>query len=486
MMANHRCCLPRPASELFPGALVVLVVGAVLVGGLRSTVAEVMTPTAVRLRWLHRGLLAVAVAYGGIALSVLAIGPWRVSGSLINASASSVAKPLTVMALAVALALLLSSTLRAAARRGSVMGFYLVAALFTWLLTLGPTIVAFSSSTEVPGPYRLLAMLPFVDGLRAPGRFWMMTALCLAVVTGIYVAKLLGGRSRRTVVVALTVFTSVLLVDSLNRIVAAPLPPPVPNPQTLAGEVVIELPVGGGRDIAAQWRALEADAISVNGFSGYEPAYYQSLITAVELADAAGLRPFLRDRDLHVIVDVAFPLLAEMVESQPGAVLIASNAWARQYRIARQGGRAAEAGLPIPIVAVQSACAREGDPPSAAIDGDPTTTWICPPMNTPMELTMDLGVARSVAAFRQHLGQYTWHMPRAMTIETSLDGVAWTVAYEGSVLDAAIDSALAAPRAASLLLSFEPREARYLRVRGESQLRDFHFTMAEAEVYAPR
>lgn len=475
----------RPEAELFPGAVLSALVIAAAFG---VGVVIWQTPTVGTGRiviWIRRLLFAAATVYGAVALSVLALGPWRITLPFLRASASSVAKPLVIVSTALLLALLLSPGLRAAARRSSTIMFYLLAALAMWLLTLGPTIILLGESTGRRGPYGLLMLLPGVDGLRAPGRFWMMSAICLSIAAGLYVATLVAGRSRRAVALTLLVLGPALLTDGwVSRIGVQAAPPGAPDPSALAGQVVIELPLGGYYDIAAQWRAIVGGWTSINGYSGYGPAYYPALSSATTLRDDAAFRPFQRDRDLHVVVDSADPALVAFVERQPGAVLTATNDWARQYRLPRRAGVGTAAGRRIPIASLQTMCDRETDPVSFALDGDETTRWVCPPAAR-QELTVDLGAPATVGAFVQHLGAYFWEAPSSMIIETSLDGSTWTVVHSGSVLEYALFGAMQSPRAATVPVPFAAHEARYLKVRVENQVFNYHFTMAEAEVRGP-
>lgn len=476
----------RAEGELFPGPVLMLLVLAAVFGAAQAIWRVPSGGTRRWQRWVRGVLGAVAAIYGMVVLSVIVFGPWRFSWLFISASASSIAKPTSVMAVALVGFLWLSPGLREVARRWTTVGFYLMAALATWLLALGPAIALLGEPTGRSGPYAWLMLLPGADGLRVPARFWMITVICLAVVAGLTVARLLAGRSRRVVVAALAVLTPALITDSwVDRIQAPPAPLAAPDPRALEGQVAIELPIGGYLDLAAQWRAVQGGWRVVNGYSGYGPAHYPSLVSAIEGADAAGLRPFQREHELHVIVQTAYPRLVAMIEAQPGVAFVASNEWARQYRLPKIGGGAELVGARIPIATVASDCLRTEDPPRAVLDGDETTRWVCPP-NVLQELTVDVGAPTTVGAFVQHLGEYYWEAPQTMIIETSVDGVTWMPAHNGSVVEYAIEGAIRTPLAATVQVPFAPREARYLKVRVENQIPNFHFTMAEAEVRAPR
>lgn len=476
----------RPEAELFPGLAVTVLLAVALLAA-TGVIWRTPVPAGPRLVvWPHRLLLIVAGTYGIVAASVMALGPWRLELGVLRASASSVSKPLFVAAGALLAAMLLSARLRMAIRQSSALVFYLLTALVTWLLALGPMIIVLGEATNRRGPYWWLMLLPGVDGLRAPGRFWMMTSVCLSIIGGLCVARILAGRSRTAAAAALVVLAPVIVADGwMTRIIAAPVPPAAPAPQVLAGQVVLELPLGGYYDIAAQWRGVTGGWTTVNGYSGYGPAYYPALTAATEIADDAALLPFQRDRELHVIVDSAYPGLIAFLERQPGVRRVARNQWATQYRLPKRPGAPAQAGARIPIAGLSTSCFRDEDPVEQAIDGDHTTRWVCPP-NPRQELTIDLGSPATVGAFVQHLGAYSWEAPRTMIIETSLDGQSWTEVRRGSVLEAAIDGAQRVPLSPEVVVTFPPHQARYLRVRVENQITNFHFTMAEAEVRAPR
>jgi hypothetical protein len=413
----------------------------------------------------------------------MVLGRWRIEWSWLQASASSTGKPLVVMAAGLVVALLLSPGLRAAARRSSTMGFYLLAAFACWLLALGPMFVLMGESTNRHGPYTWLMLLPGVDGLRAPGRFWLMSTICLAVAAGLYLSGALAGRSRRAAVIALLVLTPAVVADGwINKIPVEPAPPPAPSPARLAGQLVLELPLGGVWDIPAPWRAVLGGWTAVNGYSGYEPAYYPALTDASETGDAAAFTPFQRERELHVLVRSDSAGHVAMVERQPGAEFVARNQWWRQYRLPRRVTAPEAIGARVPIASLDSGCG--GDTARFAMDGDLATRWVCPPIPL-QELRIDLGQPVAVAAFIQRLGAFYWEQPRTMIIETSSDNQQWTVVKNGSVLEAAIDGGIREPRSMPLVVTFAPHVARYLKVRVENQIPNYHFTMAEAEVRAP-
>ncbi len=474
-----------PEGELFPGvALAALSVATLLaVLGILRPAPALPSP-----RWLtivRRTLLAVAAVYAVVVFSVLAAGPWRVELPGFVVSASAVRRPLLLMLTALIAALALSPRVRASARRSSTAGFYLLAALATWLLALGPTMSVMGTSTGIPGPYTGLMLLPGVDGLRAPARFWLMTMTCLAIAAGFGVAQLLARRSGRAVAAAVVILGAAVAADGwVDRIHAAPAPPPAPDPARLAGRLVLELPIDPWRDIAAQWRAVTGGWRVVNGFSGFEPRHYAALTLASTHEQDPIFIPFRRGADLHVLVSRDAPRLVALVERQPGVVKTAENAWMLQYTLSQRADRPAAAGEALPIAALASGCA--GRDTGLARDRDEGTRWICPPNPTqPQELRIELEQPATVGAFVLGMGRFLWEAPRSLIVETSLDGEQWDAGWSGSILTNIMDAGMRDPTSMRVIVELLPRQARYVRVRVERQDPGFHFTVAEAGVHRP-
>jgi hypothetical protein len=97
-----------------------------------------------------------------------------------------VAKPILLSIPALLAALLLARGTRAALHRSSAMAFYLLAAVGTWTLTLGPTITFMGEQRGFSAPFAWLMAFPGLTGLRVPARFWLLTTLCLATVAPSY------------------------------------------------------------------------------------------------------------------------------------------------------------------------------------------------------------------------------------------------------------------------------------------------------------
>ncbi len=474
----------RAEGELFPGVgLFVLSLAALLgVVGFRQATAAPRSPKAVTV--LRRLLLVGAGVNAGVFVSVLVGGPWSIDWGWFHASAATIRKPTLLILTSLIASLILSPGLWAAVRRASPSGFYLMAALAAWLLALGPTITLMGEPTGFEGPFAWLLALPGAGGLRVPARFWLVSAISLSVAAGLFVADILARRSRTAVTTALIVIGSVVAADGWATIGVQPAPPSAPDPEVLEGQVVVELPVATYRDIDAQWRAITGGWISVNGYSGFGPSYYPALVNAGRFEEETAFTPFQRGHELHVIVPRTESRLMALVERQPGATTTAENTWAVQYRLpARGSSMFVEPGPAVQVTKAQSGCG--GGTLGLAFDGDETTRWVCPPIGVDQELTIDLGRPTTIGAFVQGMGTYSWEAPRSLAVDTSLDGLVWSEAWKGSVLAQVIEGAMRDPKSLRIVVPFDAREARYVRVRIDAAEAGFHWTIAEAEVRRP-
>jgi hypothetical protein len=367
--------------------------------------------------------------------------------------------------------------------QSSVAGFYMLAAVATWALSWGPSPQLSGVPVFLEGPFAWLGLLPGVDGLRVPARFWMMTVLCLSVLAGLGVAHVLARRSARASLALLVVAASGLVIDGWMSIPAASVLPPPPNQGILRGGRVLTLPIGG-HDAAAEFRAIEGGWSSVNGASGYEPSYYEKLRQASREPDAVLFAPFVGRGDLHVVIDERAAGLVELVERQPGAEEIARRNGQRQYRIPRQGDpllMPAE-GARLSVASVSASCGEEAV--ALTRDGDPATRWHCGAQMSDQDVTVDLGAIVTAGAVVPALGAFSNDFPRYLVVETSVDGAEWQEAWNGAVVRAVLAAELRDPSGIPLTVSFAPRPARYVRLRQIGRDETWYWSIAELEVWS--
>jgi hypothetical protein len=409
---------------------------------------------------VRRLAVAMAAVFLAMAISIIAIGPWRIDLGWLRASASDFDKPLSTALAFLLVGFLLSDRFRRALARGSAATFYAGAAFVCWVLSWGPFPRIFGLDALYQAPYAWLLQLPGVDGLRVPARFWMMTVLCLSVVAGLTVARLLRGRAPRTRAIATTVVGLALLIDGWTIIPVAAIPPPIADAESLRGAPVAVLPVGDAeRDIAAVYHAVAGRWRSINGYSGYAPPYYDALRTLSQAGDPVVFEPFLRREDIHVVDNGA-------VRRVP----------------ARYGARASvPLGQRLTARVHDASCSREEV--GYAIDGDMETRWVCGMQNADHEITVDLGRVARAGAVVHALGSSGADFPRHLVIETSSDLVTWAAAWEGSPAAAVLEEALAEPTRTGVVIAFPPREARYVRLRQIGR-QEAYWSIAELEIWS--
>ena len=476
----------RAEGQLFPGVTIAaLSIVAIFRVAARPAPEERFSTalTVVSRLFLVAGLVFVAVT-----CSVLVSGPWAFTFGPVRISASSVAKPVMLATTTLLLGLIMSPGIRAAAKGSSATGFYLVAALLTWLFALGPVVTFMGELRGFQAPFALLMYLPGVEGLRVPARFWLLTTMCLAMLVGLLAASLFHGRRPLVVALGVVLASALLLTDGwIDRIPAAAVPYGVPDERVLKNATVLSLPMGSLRDIAAEFRAVTGGWRSVNGYSGYFPAYYQALLDAARDEEEGTVVPFLAYGDLHVVVEEGALRLRDMIERQPGVIETAARSGAVQYVIPRRSvlPRTGDNGRPLRIERLTASCDARGAMKVA--DGDERTTWECGPQAPGHEIVVDLGEPLTVGAVVQNLAEYNTNYPRHLLLQTSVDGESWEDAWDGSVRSLLIAQAIARPgRSLRITVPFAGRRARYVRLRQMASDQVFPWTIAELGVFGDR
>jgi len=469
----------RPEAMLFPGVVLLVLVG-IAVAGLRREAAR--GPASPRVMRLLRGFVGAVAAIGAVgALSVVVLGPWRLDVGGLRVSASDVDKPVIILAVAGIVALALSRTMFEAVRRQSLAGFYACAAIVMWMFALGPTVMFRGVPRAVPGLFRLLFLLPGGGGVRAPARFWIMATLCLSIVAGLGASHLLARRRPRAVPWLAALLAIGLLSDGWSTIPVAPAPTAFPDDAMLRGRTVMALPIGNLQDFAPQYLAVTGGWRSVNGYSGYEPKYYEAVRQGTRFEVDDVFETFRAREDLFVVVNTDQPRLISLVERQPGAVCVAQQKGTRQYRLPRRSipGRSYAIGAPLRIAAATASCPS----PEAALDGNLSTRWLCGPQSGQEWFVADLGVAADrVAAIRYTMGESYREFPRVLVIDTSVDGRTWEPAWDRDVIAPMLEGTLRDPLTAPTTVAFAPRRARYVRLRQTGKDNDIVWALPELAI----
>ena len=274
-----------------------------------------------------------------------------------------------------------------------------------------------------------------------------------------------------------------LLADGWTTIAAAPVS--FPASDGMRGRTVLVLPAGTlGQDVAAVYAAVAGEWRTVNGFSGYEPGYYEALRTLSDERHDAVFEPFRANGPLDVLVPEADTLTSAFVARQPGAEVVGADDAVLHYRLPARLAATPEPPLGVTVSVDRLAASCGSDSLPFAIDGDLRTQWVCGPQVSDQELTADLGRVAAIASVVHALGTAGTGFPRELIVETSVTGTQWEPAWRGSPASLVLRAAFAAPRETRVVLPFTPRAARYVRLRQVGRHAQAYWSVSELEVRA--
>jgi hypothetical protein len=316
--------MPRGEGELFMGAVATVLGVAGLVLFLRRAWragGQVAEPRSV----LRVGIGVVSLFL--VVLVLVTIFTRRISVAIgtLPLRVSELGRPLVALVVAITLLLLVSRKAQARLRACfTTEGFFLASIVAAWWLSLGPSPQSLGRPLDLPAPYTLLYMLPGVDGVRVPARLGMIVALMLAVFAGYVLARLPRNRLGNITISALTLVflfeapPTQLSVNGLGPTAGHALPegriyPPGSGPAVydavaaLEGHtVLLELPIGDMTwDVRAVYYAATHWRPLVNGYSGFFPPHYGSLVARLldpERDPEAAWRAVVDSGASHVLV----------------------------------------------------------------------------------------------------------------------------------------------------------------------------------------
>lgn len=474
----------RPESDLFPGLAIVFLIVAGLVIGWRVAARERIG----RLR-TARVLLAVGLVFALVAASPSYFGPWKLEiFGLRLLSVTSSYKPLSVAFLLLGAAGLMHPAVRTAWRRRSALAFYALAAVAMWLLCLGPQPTLMNEPILYKAPYSWLMMLPGVDAVRVPARFWVLGTLCLAVAAGLALRQLATRWPRAAR--ALPVVASLLLLAEAWPRPIAMWEPPQERPSHTPAVARLELPISPLHDLRALYRAISHRRPLLNGYSGYFAPHYWALQYLLDQHDPAVLTRLSAFGTIEIVVDHEQDAGREwrtFVGAHPQVEQVHTEDSYTAFRLAR--GQQVKPlptvdGPSIPIASL-AADANQGLV-GAMTDDDIISRWHAGRAQAPGDVvTADLGSARDVTGVRMVIGGYVADFPRQLRIDTSRDGQAWTEAWSGNTSLMAFSAALEDPGRITLPFPFAMRQARYVRFTQTGTEGTYYWSVAELHIIGP-
>jgi hypothetical protein len=475
----------RAEGALFPGmTLVALIAVAAVLAARARTGDEAWRRPA----WLVGALAGVFLL---VAVVPVWVGPWRLEpGGVRLLSIGTAGKPLVIGMALVAVAVAMHPAGRAAWHRRSPLAFYTGAAVVMWWLALGPSPTVLGTplfdgaSAGWYAPYAWLMMLPGVDGVRVPARFWTLATVCLAVAAALAAQRIaLAGAAGRLAIP----FVLAALVTAEGWPEPVPLwRAPAPRPSATDTVARLEMPMGGPRDLVALFRAAEHHRPVFNGYSGYFAPHYDALLSMVAARDPEVFGRLAWVGPIEVLVDHAEDpdgQLRAFVAGAPGARVASRTADYTLYVVpgaekARQA--AAPQGRPLPVTEIRASVHPEDV--GFMIDGDRATRWQTGPQAPGHEVVIDLGAPHRIEVVELQLGSFRADFPRQLTIEVSGDGDGWNVVWTGPTAADALWAGIENPR--TLPLRFPVgADARHLRLRQTATDPVFYWSIAELIVY---
>jgi hypothetical protein len=352
-----------------------------------------------------------------------------------------------------ALALAVAGT--AFARRDRRFQFYALAAVLMAGFAAGPA-PAPSGIGVFWHPYSLLASLPGFNGLRVPARFYMLAVLCLAVAAGLSfdaIARRLPGRR------SLIVFSTLVFMGLAGDGTIAGMPLGVPPGRLLLADRdgrVLSLPFEDGRaSVFAMYQSMRHRLPVVNGYAGYIPPHADALEWALRRKDPTVLTELRRGHPLYVAVASGEHAARwnTFMDAQPAAELVGIEGGSRLYRMA------------------PAAYAREVRP------GQPVAEAVV--IGSPEWLTADLRTVCPVRGIEVRTNGDLVRLPADLLVQTSVDGVQWTTAFEDRPGGLVLIGALRLPRVMPIRLDLGDVAARYVRVNTPA------FRPGAVTIYAP-
>ena len=471
----------HPESDIFPGVTVILLVLAGLIVGWRTAAQERIG----RLR-SARVFVAISLVFFAIAASPVLFGPWKLQiGGMRLLSVATPHKPLSPAVLCLIIAGALHPSVRTAWRRRSALAFYALGAVAMWVFALGPAPTLLDRKVIYKAPYAWLMLLPGVDGIRVPARFWMLAILCLSIAAALAIRQLTAKWPRSAGALPAVACLCVLVDGWPSRIVMEKSPEW--RPAHTRAVARLELPVNPAHDAIVLYRATEHRRPLFNGYSGYFAPHYWALQHLLRQHDHDVLARLSSFGAFEVVIDHDLDPAArwrQFVGSYPGAQLVYRDDRYSSFRIDR-GPHAA----PLPkfdddVLPIASFSAKDNQAllPNMT-DGDLVTRWHAGrEQRAGDSMTADLGSDATVDGVEMTLGGYVMDFPRQLTIETSVDNVRWSQAWNGNVGVLALSAALEDPRRYTMPFQFVARTARYIRFTETASEDIYYWSVAELRI----
>lgn len=470
----------REEADLFPGLTVVLA-AAVSLGFAWRTASRDESGH----RRAARILLALAAIAGGMSAARLAYGPFKLGiGSLQLLSVTSPEKPISVAVACLAIASLLHPAVRAAWRRRSPLAFYALATVAMWLLSLGPSPTLMNKPALYKAPYAWLLMLPGMDGVRVPARFWMLGVLCLAVTAALGLRHIMQRWPRAASALPAVVVAGLLIDAWPNPLPMATRPDPRPNHAD--ADLRLDLPLGPEVDTIALFRATSHGRPLLNGYSGYFAPHYQSMRRLLREHHPGVIERLAEYGSIEIVVDHALDpdgSWRRFVDALPRAQRLQTPSEYTSVLVPRRDHRTTTPdGTRVPFTVAHASA----NPELAANvhDGNLYTRWHAGREQRRGDaLTVDLGSEREVTGAELLIGGYVIDYARELAMAVSSDGESWRDVWSGPTAILVFSGGLDRPRDMPIGISIPSTRARYIRFTQTGTELVNYWSVAELHVF---
>ena len=189
------------------------------------------------------------------------------------------------------------------------------------LFSMGPKPMVNGHQVLYEPPYAWLLRLPLFGTVRVPARFAMPAILALSASGALAFSRFrLDAKTRRFVAPLLM---AGILADGWIAHLPLPTTPDFwPPPKDAGFSAVLELPLGDTfGDIAAMYRAIGHSIPVANGNSGFAPAHYFTLRTALDEYDLTVLDGFGDSGQLLIALDAQTTRDASGVRCSPSTLM---------------------------------------------------------------------------------------------------------------------------------------------------------------------
>ena len=389
---------------------------------------------------------------------------------------------------------------------------YLGITLLALLFSLGPEPKAWGHSFWPGGPYEwLLAFLPGLDGVRAPGRFAMVAYLGLSVLAALGVALIVGGLSRRTATVVSIGLCCATVVEGISSpLQVARFPADLKSNRGLAYEwlrrsppgAILELPLWNTTDNCLyQFATLEHGHRLVNGYSGYTAALfaflrgpasplfeYERYGEFLKALRAIGVRyvvihseRFDRHRDavrtLEAVRSNSTQIFANTTFGDTSVFWL--SPWEKPVAIPGTILRQ------IPAAAFDASSSHQHQRLAQGFDGDSETKWhtgVRQNGDESIEIRFrhshDVGRLVFVQTLRS-LGDY----PRELVVEASSNGQVYRELYRGGVIRQLLGGLVSEGYPVPIVIELPNNNTRSLRIRQTGQTRTWHWAVDDLSLW---